>query len=409
MSLSPRIARTCVSGVLFFVCSLPFELTADTHAVHSPQHGPRALNDKHVEPFLAIAGGIRFEDLQLRDGQTSQQRSPTVAVSRLGVRGRLGPYITFASVFEANLGGALGYGASVWEGQAQMSVLDQYVKYERRGWSVTFGRITELASLDFYSAHVADLLFTDFYTRQPLLFSGFDRGTGIAVGYRPFKNWHIGLSGHATNPTGITGTFLIGGELFPFDRPFSLAAAQVGRSEFTLPDQNLHIYFFTPSLMYQDDYVQFKLAFQAYQLDTNMAIAQDERIYGYNIRASAKFAPKHAPYAVYGNLSRNENEMLDSTDASIKLVETYRSYTLGGGFDYNVLGDSGVGVQYMQVRQTEGIDPSVVDHYVNVGATYWIQDGLSVGARFGWFVRDDQAGNETYGHRSVFLTGRLLL
>ena len=364
---------------------------------------------KEIDPVIAIAGGVRFEDLVLRDGQTSQQRSPTVAVSRLGVRGRLGPYITFASLFEANLGGPYGYGASVWEGQAQMSVLDQYVKYDRCGWNFTFGRLTELASLDFYSAHVADLLFTDFYTRQALLFSGFDRGTGLAVGFRPNKNWSFGLSGHSTNPTGITGTFLIGGELFPFDRPFSLAAAQVGRNEFTLPDQNLHIYFFTPSVMYEDKFVQFKLAFQAYQLDTNMAIADDQRIYGYNFRANVKVTPGSGRYAVYGNISRNENEMLDATDASIKLVETYRSYAFGGGFDYNIVGKNGVGVQYMQVLQTEGMDPAVIDHYVNVGATYWLQEGLSIGTRVGWFVRDDRAIQQTYGHRSLFITGRLML
>lgn len=371
--------------------------------------GDSVLSTRKFEPFVAIAGGVRFEDIQLRDGQTTQQRSPTVAVSRLGLRGQLGPYITFASLFEANIGGPLGYGASVWEGQAQMSVMDQFVKYDRCGWSFTFGRLTELASLDFYSAHVADLLFTDFYTRQPLLFSGFDRGSGVAVGFRPNANWSFGLSGHSTNPTGITGTLLIGGELFPFDRPFSLAAAQVGRNEFTLPDHNLHIYFFTPSIMYRDDSFQFKLAFQAYQLDTNMAIATDQRIYGYNIRANVKLAPNDQPYALFANISRNENELLDSADPAIKRVATYRSYVFGGGVDYQLWKNNGIGVQYVQVRQNDGMDPAVIDHYVNVGATYWIQDGLSVGTRLGWWVRDDEAADALYGHRSLFVTGRLVL
>jgi hypothetical protein len=354
-----------------------------------------------------IAGGIRFEDLQTREGQTTQQRSPTVAVSRVGIQGRLGERVTFVSAFEANAGGPLGYGASVWEGQAQLSVLDQYVQYDRAGFSVAVGRITDIASIDFVSQHVADLLLTDVYTRDPLLFSGADRGTGLWLGYKPLPQLQVGLSVHSTNPTGVTGTFLIGGELFPFDRPFSLAAAQVGRSEFTLPDQNLHIYFITPSLIYRDPIFEIKAAFQAYQLDTNMSIADDERIYGYNMRASVRARLLDERLVLFANGSRNENEMLDSMDATIKLVDTYRVYTFGGGVDYAYWGKHGVGAQYVQVRQSEGMAERIVDHYLNVGTTYWLQDGLSLGLRFGWFVRDDESQASTFGHRSLFVTGRL--
>lgn len=398
------------SAVLFSTLITSSPAVADEAMNPAAAAAPDAAsNERHLEPYIAIAGGVRFEDLDLREGQTTQERGLTVAVSRLGVRGRLGPYVTFVSAFEANLGGPLGYGASVWEGQAQMSVLDQYVRYERCGWHGTIGRITEDASLDFYSAHVADLLYADVYTRQPLLYSGVDRGTGLAVGFAPSSRLQFGLSAHATNPTGLTGTFLIGGELFPFDRPFSLAAAQVGRSEYTLPDQNLHIYFFTPSVTYKDDLLHIKVAMQGYRLDTNMANVTDEQIYGYNLRASFKLRLMDGRYAVFANASRNENEMLDPMNAGIKLVETYRSYTFGGGVDYQYWGDNGVGIQYVQVRQNEGMDPAVVDHYLNIGTTYWIQEGLSVGARVGWFIRDDEALDETYGHRSLFLTGRLLL
>ncbi|MEM9488517.1 MAG: hypothetical protein AAGC55_05205, partial [Myxococcota bacterium] len=352
----------------------------------------RQAMERIIHPYLVIAGGMRFEDIVKREGQTSQQRSPTVAVSRVGVRGRLGPHIRFVSAFEANIGGSLGYGASVWEGQAQMSVLDQFVEYERSGLSVAAGRITDLATTDFYSAHVADLLYTDAYTRDPLLLSGTNRGTGLAVGYRFRPELRAGLSVHSTNPTGITGTLLIGGPLPPFDRPFSLAASQVGRNEFTLPDQSLHIYFVTPSLVYEDEVFAAKAAVQAYQLDTDMARSDDQRIYGYNLRVSLRAKLLDGRLALFANGSRNENEILDSMDVSIKRVETYQSYTFGGGVDVNYAGDNGIGVQYVQVREDLGMDNSgTVDHYVNIGTTYWIQDGLSVGLRYGMFLRLDDA------------------
>lgn len=368
--------------------------------------GPLA---KVVTPYVVIAGGLRFESLQRREGETAQARHPTVAVSRLGVRGRVGKHVRFVSELEANIGGGLGYGASVWEGQAQMSVRDQLVEYDRWGLRVAIGRVTDLATLDFVSAHVADLLLTDVYTRDPLLYSGFDRGTGLMARYRVGDGMDVGLTFHSTNPTGLTGTFLIGGTLFPFDRPFSLAAAQVGRNQFTLPDQNLHIYFLTPSFTYADDVLEVKAAAELYQLDTQMAIANDERIFGYNFRASVKLALMAGRLVPFANASRNENEMLEPMDATLKLIDTYRSHVFSGGVDYNVSGQNGVGVQYAQVRRNEPMVGLIVDHYVNVGATYWLEDSLSLGARVGWFVRDDENQSERYGHRSLFLTGRLIL
>lgn len=362
-----------------------------------------------VTPHLVIAGGLRLENLQQRTGATAQSRSPTVAVSQIGLRGRVGEHVTFASEFEANIGGDLGYGASVWEGQAQMSVRDQYVQYARRGVAVAVGRITDHATIDFMSAHVADLLFADAYTRYQLLYSGADRGTGLMARYRVADGVELGLTLHSTNPTGLTGTYLIGGTLSPFDRPFSLASAQVGRSQFTLPDQNLHIYFGTPSVTYTDELLELKAAAEVYQLDTQMAIADDQRIYGYNVRASLKLKLLDGRLVPFGNASRNSNEMLDPMDARFKLVDTFQSYTFSGGIDYNYQGQNGVGVQYAHIRQTEPMVGTVVEHFINLGATYWLEEGVSVGARLGWFIRDDENVGELFGHRSLFLTGRMIL
>jgi hypothetical protein len=365
---------------------------------------------KVMTPYIVIAGGLRFESLQLREGQSTQSRyMVTTALSRFGVRGRVGERVTFASELEAGMGGPLGNGASVWEGQAHITVRDQWVQYANGGVSATFGRITDLATLDFVSAHVTDLLLADQYTRDPLLYSGANRGNGVMVRYRPMPELDMGLAVHSTNPTGITGTVLIGGQLFPFDRPFYLAAAQVGRSETSLPDQNLQLYMATPSVTYSDPTFEAKAAAQVYALDTRIATADDQRIFGYNFRASLRLKLLDGQLAPFVNASRNENEMLEAMDATLKRVETFTVYTVTGGLDYAIAGPNGVGVQYAVIRQDEPGVNRIRDHYINVGGTYWLEEGLSIGARLGWWIRDERNDDELYGHRSFFLTGRLIL
>jgi hypothetical protein len=365
---------------------------------------------KVMTPYVVIAGGLRFEDLQLRAGQTVQSRyMVTTALSRFGLRGRVGERVTFASELEAGMGGPLGNGASVWEGQAHLTVRDQWVQYARGGVGVTFGRLTDLATIDFVSAHVTDLLLSDQYTRDALLYSGANRGHGVMVRYRPTPGLDLGLAVHSTNPTGVTGTLVIGGQLFPYERPYYLAAAYVGRNESSLPDPNLHLYMATPSVTYSDEVLEAKAAAQVYALDTRISQRDDERILGYNFRANVRLKLLEGRVAPFVNVSRNENEMLESMDPTLKRVETFTVYTVTGGLDYAIAGQNGVGVQYALVRQDEPGVNRVRDHYINVGGTYWLEEGLSIGARLGWWIRDERNQAETYGHRSLFVTGRLLL
>lgn len=368
--------------------------------------------DYDIDPIIQIAGGVRFEQLEQTPAETAQARHPTVAVSRLGLFGRVGEHITFASEFEASLGGGLGYGASVWEGQASLAVRSQYVRYTRGRLNVAAGRIVDESTFDFVSHHVADLLLTDVYTRDPLLFSGADRGTGLFAGYAVTDNLDLGLAFHSTNPTGLTGTLLIGGELQPFDRPFYLAAAQVGRSQTSLPDQNLHIYFATPSASWHDEHLEAKAAVQLYTLDTQMAIRDDDTIRGYNVRADLMGKFIDGRLRPFVNLSRNENEMLDAIDATMRIPETYHSYVLSGGVDFDYQGDNGVGVQYAVIdlhEPADGLDQHVREHYVNIGTTYWIEPTLSVGLRAAAFIRQVAGEEMSTGHRSLFLTARLML
>jgi hypothetical protein len=365
-----------------------------------------------LEPIIAIAGGMRLESLRQTPSETAQARHPTIAVSRMGVQGSVGDHITFASEFEASLGGGLGYGASVWEGQAVLAVRSQYVRYSRGRLSVAAGRVIDEATFDFVSRHVADLLLTDVYTRDPLLFSGADRGTGLFGSYAITDHLTGGLAFHSTNPTGLTGTLLIGGELHPFDRPFYLAAAQVGRSQTNLPDQNLHIYFATPSVSWRDDYLEAKAAVQLYSLDTQMAIRDDDTIRGYNVRADVMAKLLDGQLRPFANVSRNENEMLDAIDSTMRVPATYHSYVASAGIDYDYQGKNGVGVQYAVIDLREpsgGLDQHVREHYINVGSTYWLEPTLSLGVRAAFLVRQVGGEEMATGHRSLFVTARLVL
>lgn len=368
----------------------------------APPPKPRG---KWIEAYGAIAGGVNLESLHQPAAQQTSSQNPTVAISRLGMRGGIGEHVTFASEFEASLGGAMGYGASVWEGQAALAIRDQFVRYTRAGWSIAAGRIDDPASFDYVSANVGDLLYADLYTRDPLLYSGADRGNGLFGSYAITQNLTAGLTFHSTNPTGITGTLEIGGKLQPFDRPFYLAAAQVGNSQNNLPDQNLHIYFGSPSLQWKSEHVDAQAEVQMYSLDTQVAVNTDQTIRGYNLRLGARV--HDGPWSAFANVSRNKNEILDPTDSLYRLPDLFKSYTLSTGGDYR-LAKLGFGAQYALVDTREP-DQHVREHYFNLGATWWIEDGFAVGVRGAVFAQQISGEMMTTGTRSLIVSARLVL
>jgi hypothetical protein len=363
-----------------------------------------------IEPYGAIAGGVELESLHQPANVQAQTQNPTVAITRIGIRGGIGRYISYASEIEASIGGPLGYGASVWEGQAALAIWDQYIRYTRAGWSIAAGRITDAASIDYTSEHVADLLLADMFTRDPLLYSGADRGNGIQASYDLGSHVTAGLTLHSTNPTGITGTLIIGGKLTPFDRPFYLAAAAVGNNANNLPDQNLHIYFGSPSLVLRFDRFELKSEVQMYSLDTQVAVMDAQPIRGYNLRLAAKtWADVGAGRVVaFANVSRNKNEILDPTTSKYRLPGLFQSYTVSAGVDWDYKKRNGIGVQYAMV-DTEEPGQHVRMHYLNVGTSYWIEDALAIGVRGAVFAQQISGEAMTTGERALFVTARLVL
>jgi len=365
---------------------------------------------KWIEPYGSIAGGVRLESLHQPADADRQPQNPTVAVSRVGIRGGFGDHITYASEFEAALGGPLGYGASVWEGQAALAIRDQFVKYKRWGFGLAAGRIGDPASFDYTSKHVADLLLTDLYTRDPLLYSGADRGNGLIAEYDLGEHVILGATFHSTNPTGITGTLIIGGKLQPFDRPFYLASAAVGNNQNNLPDQNLHIYFGSPSVRLKFDNWEAQSEVQLYTLDTQQAIMDDQTIRGYNLRIGARgwIDLPVGTLTGFANASRNQNEILDPIDSKYRLPDLFTSYTVSGGVDYDYWKKNGVGFQYAMVDTREP-DLHTRMHFINLATTYWIEDHLAIGLRGSVYAQQISGEMMTTGSRSLFITARLVL
>ncbi|HEY4176342.1 MAG TPA: hypothetical protein VGM90_05905 [Kofleriaceae bacterium] len=373
----------------------------------TPRH---KADERWIEPYGAIAGGMHLQSLHQAPDATTQAQNPTVAVSRLGVRGGVGEHVTFASELEASLGGPQGYGGSVWEGQAALAIRDQYVRYSNHGFSFAAGRIADPASFDYVSAHTGDLLYADLYTRDPLLYSGADRGNGLFGSYQLDKYFTVAAAFHSTNPTGITGTLEIGGKLQPFDRPFYLAAAQVGNSQNNLPDQNLHIYFGSPSIQFKSELVEAKFEVQMYSLDAQTSQNDDQTIRGYNFRGGVR---GRLPTAIgrvspFFNASRNKNEILDPTDSKYRLADLFRSYTVSMGADLDIWKKSGIGASYAMV-DTKEPDQHVRQHYLNVGATYWIENSFAIGVRASVFAQQISGEMMTTGSRSLFMTARMVL
>ncbi len=144
-----------------------------------PTTRPRiALGDDtfYIKPILAIAGGLHVENLIQTLNRNRESRATTVALTRFGFEGKLGEYVTFRSEFERNI---RAHGSGIWEGTASLSVRDQVVRLSRWGATAEAGIILDPASVDFFSTHMADTLLADKYTRDPLLYSGFNRGQGV--------------------------------------------------------------------------------------------------------------------------------------------------------------------------------------------------------------------------------------
>ena len=368
---------------------------------------PAAADRPALDPYATIVGGLGVEDLQTRDGDDSEDRSTTIALSRFGLRGVLSPGVYVESEFEVNAGP---HGTSAWEGQAALQVRNQLLRIERWRGRLEVGRITDDSSIDFFSAHVADQLLTDPFTRLPLLSSGFNRGNGVLFRYEVLPGLAPGVTVNSANPTSTTSSLVLGGTFPPFSRFYFAPYQQVGNDASGFPADQYQITVLTPSVVYQHRLVEARGGVQLFRVNTNTTTSDDQNILGYNLRAGVLAHLLDRRLRTFFDLSRVENSVVEPNDGKVLSDDVFVGYTVTGGVDYDYLGKNGVGVQYTLLRAQQGRTNRQTTHFVNLGTTYWLTDATSFAARVALYSDCQEVagepGCEREGVRGFFATAR---
>ena len=377
-----------------------------------------------ISPVLAIAGGLQSENLLVNPNPERESRITTVAIARFGAEGRLGPYVTFRSEFERNI---RAHGSGIWEGTASMSARDQVLRLQRWGATVEAGIILDPASVDFFSAHMGDVLIADKYTRDPLLYSGFNRGQGVQARYTRW-GFTAGLSYTEANPLSSSASFMVGGSFAGNNRFWERPLGNFRNGQ---PDDDFHFRVVSPSLTYEHRWFEAKAMVQSFSINYQANSRQDPLLNGYNVRGGVKLKLKgiipSLPFDAtpFFNVARVENDVLNSASGygNQILATPFDALTVSGGLDVFLFGRSGVGFNIVRVsdRTPSFIPPTGSNPasepvlgtqatYLNVGATWWMFDQVALGARVATFKRDIE-NNPGLKERDLsgFLTLRMIL
>lgn len=375
---------------------------------------PSPWKQIQIEPFAAIVGGLKADTVIESPDEHRQGRISAIMLSDFGLRGKLGSSFSFVSELMANGGSGFElHGSSAWQGQAQLQVREQLVRYAEGPWMAEVGRVVDEGSVDELSSHVQDTLLQDTATVEPLLYSGFMLGNGLRGTFELAPGLRVGLALFAGNPVSNTGSLQVGGSFPPFDRFYVQPYQAVKQTPDNSPDDTFHMMLFAPSLLYESGPFEGRAEVQSYVVDTNTNSQADRNIHGYNARATAKVRLWDDAVSPFGNIAFDRNDTVNPNDVSQLAPDKYQSITYGGGIDFNLLHlapdrPDGIGVQYERVQYQIGSGDVTNLHFLNVGATYWLNRWCAVGARFAlWLV--DEVNVHDEGERSVLLTLRTTL
>lgn len=357
-----------------------------------------------IRPILQVASGLEGE---LPYAPTYRApRLTTQMVSRFGLRAHLADWIEAESELEANAGL---HGASAWEGQAALSVRNQLIRFRGQSWTIEVGRVTDEASVDYFSQHVADFLIADPFTRDPFLYTGYNRGNGILATSRPVPWLQAGITLNAGNPVALTGSLPIGGAFPPFERFYIQPYQAVNQVANHFPDDTFQMYLLAPSVIWTAGPVEVKAEVQGYQVDTDTTNPNDFFIYGFNARTSARVKLMGDKVQAFANVAFDRNDVTDP--ATRRLIrDKYISFCSGIGADFNYSGRNGVGAQYVRIQYRTGGSTISVLQYANLGTTYWLTSNVSLGVRLAYAVRHEI--NSTVGDQgdlAMFVTARALV
>jgi hypothetical protein len=313
-------------------------------------------------------------------------------------------------------GGTDLHGSGAFEGQASLQVRNQLVRVTPGSFMIEAGRVTDEASVDYFSAHVADVYMQDRATREPLLYSGYNLGNGVRGTYQVVPGLRVGLSLTAGNPVSTTSSLMVGGSYPPFDRVYLQPWQAVGKDPQQYPDDTFHMMLFAPSVLLDTQYVDARVAFQGFTLDTDTTKTSDNNIRGFNLRGTARAKLLDSTLVPFVNAALTRNDTVNPADVTKLQADKYTGIVLGGGLDLNYAHPftcpyacaNGVGVQYEQVQYKVGSGIVTHLHYVNVGTSYWFSPHVALGARLSMWL-SHMTGQDDGGERSALVTMRFVM
>jgi len=357
------------------------------------ENGPKL----DIHPYLMVSGGVKYDVVHGRPKENKQNRAATFALGRLGLKARWGQLVSAESELMASGGVGL-HGSSAYEGQAAMQVRQQVVRVHGGGFELAAGRLIDEASVDFYSAHVAETFLQDTATRDALLFSGFNLGNGVRGQVQLLPGVRAAITFNAGNPVSNTASLLIGGPYPPFERFYTQPYQAVNQGPNHFPDDTFHSMVLTPSILVDTPDVDIRLAFQGFDVNTNMNEENDDHIRGYNARGSMRVKLLDNHIIPFGSFAYTRNDTLMPNNLAQRAADRYHAVNVGGGVDVDVTRRfkcahdcaDGFGAQYQQVQFQIGDGLVTTNRYVNAGGTFWISPNVSIGARFAmWTTKQE--------------------
>jgi hypothetical protein len=368
-----------------------------------------------IRPYFLIAGGLKYDNPRGRPEETKQNRVSTFALSRFGAKATFNDLVDAESELMASGGTSL-HGTSAYEGQAALQVRQQVLRLHDGPWKIEVGRFIDEASVDYFSAHIAETFLQDTATRDPLLFDGFNLGNGVRGQIEFVKGLRAAITFNAGNPVSTTSSLMIGGSFPPFERFYTQPYQAVGRSSNNFPDDTFHIMVLTPSIIVDTKYIDARVAVQGFDVTTNTDKESQDHIHGYNARATVRLKLADGIVVPFANAAYTRNDTLVATDLSKRAPDRYQAVNLGAGVDIDVARRfqcvydcaDGFGIQYQQVQYVVGEGLVTTNRYANIGATFWIIPNVSLGARLA-FWDTKQTGSAATGERSGIVALRFIM
>ncbi len=367
-------------------------------------------NGAYLKPILKVASGIMAESFTnpgYNDPDKStkyEDREHTFAVIRFGLVGNLGNGITFKSEFQRDPGT---YGTGVWTGTASLAGFENWVRYEKLGAALSTGIILDPTSVDFTTVHINNTMGQDAFTQLPPIYSGINLGQGVMVEFNAAKinkklPIHLVYTYTSNNPLATTVSYPWGGKTTGNGGLNENTTRNVIRGD-PGTDAMIQIHsiggIVSAPINKKILNLQLVYCYQMLSVDTNKTKSDNVLLSGYNWRTGVNIGVFNDMIRVFGNYNQRKNEQYplnpnDGQPVSQKIDDhRYEGNvtTIGSEFNWNKGIKFGIGFSWSVVYEKAKTESSLSDNkyrddYYNVGFTYYINNQLSLGARYSLLI-----------------------